>query len=87
VDFDVTDQLLIRYSASVRYWKNWHYNRTTVHQLFIDIKKVYDSHRREVLYNVSEFGMPMKLLKFAVAITGVACPDTSLEAKCRLYLT
>jgi hypothetical protein len=34
--FNVTDQLLIRFSAFVRYWKKkWEYNET-VHQLFID---------------------------------------------------
>jgi hypothetical protein len=31
--------------------KKWEYNET-VHQLFIDFKKVYDSVRREVLYNI-----------------------------------
>jgi hypothetical protein len=51
MDFDVTDQLLIRSSAFVRYWKNWEYNET-VHQLFIDFKKTYESVRREVLYNI-----------------------------------
>ena len=35
-----------------------------MHQFFIDFKKVYDSFRREVLYNIlNEFGIPMKLLK------------------------
>jgi hypothetical protein len=38
VNFDVTDQLLIRFFAFVRYWKKWEYNET-VHQLFIDFKK------------------------------------------------
>jgi hypothetical protein len=34
-----------------------------VHQLFIDFKKVYDSVRREVLYNMLiEFGMLRKLV-------------------------
>jgi hypothetical protein len=34
----------------------------TVHQLFIDFNKAYDSIRREVLYNtVIEFGIPRKL--------------------------
>jgi hypothetical protein len=36
----------------------------TVHQLFIDFKKAYDSVRREVLYNILlEFGMPLKLVR------------------------
>jgi hypothetical protein len=43
--------------------KEGEYNEA-MHQLFIDIKKVYDSVRREVLYNIliKEFGIPMKLL-------------------------
>jgi hypothetical protein len=49
VDVDITDQLLIKY--------NW-----TVHQLFIDLEKAYDSVRRNVWYNIlTEFGIPMKL--------------------------
>jgi len=33
-----------------------------MHRLFIDFKKVYDSVRREVLYNILiDFGIPMKL--------------------------
>jgi sorting nexin-29 len=37
--------------------KKWKYNGT-VHQLFIDFKKAYDSVRREVLYSILiEFGM------------------------------
>jgi hypothetical protein len=44
--------------------KEWKYNET-VHQLFIDFKKAYDSVRREVLYNILiEFGAPMKLVRF-----------------------
>jgi hypothetical protein len=40
--------------------KMWDYN-STVHQLFIDFKKAYDSVRREVLYNILiEFGIPRK---------------------------
>jgi hypothetical protein len=64
VGIDIKDQLLIRFSAFVRYGrKKWEYNET-VHQLFIDFKKAYDSVRREVLYNILiEFGEPMKLVR------------------------
>jgi hypothetical protein len=42
--------------------KEWEYNGT-VHQLLTDIKKAYDSVRREVLYNILiEFGIPRKLV-------------------------
>jgi hypothetical protein len=35
----------------------------TVHQVFMDFKKAYDSVRREVLYNIFiEFGIPRKLV-------------------------
>jgi hypothetical protein len=35
-----------------------------VHQLFIDIKKAYDSVKREVLYNILlVFGVPKKLVR------------------------
>jgi hypothetical protein len=61
VDFNVTDQLLIRFSSFVRYWrKKWEYNET-VHQLFIEFKKAFNSVRREVLYNILiEFGGPFQ---------------------------
>ena len=43
VDFDATGQLLIIYSAFVKYLrKKWEYNEA-VHQLFTDFKKAYDS--------------------------------------------
>jgi len=43
--------------------KKWEYNEA-VHQHFIDFKKVYDSVRREVFYNILiEFGIPMKLVR------------------------
>jgi hypothetical protein len=42
--------------------KKWEFNGT-VHQLFIDFKKAYDSVRREVLHNIlNEFGTPRKLV-------------------------
>jgi hypothetical protein len=64
VSSDITDQLLFRFSAFRRYWrKKWEYNET-VHQLFIDFKKAYDSVRREVLYNILiEFEISMKLVR------------------------
>jgi hypothetical protein len=42
--------------------KKWEYNEA-VHQLCIDVKKVYDSVRREVFYNILEHGIPMKLVR------------------------
>jgi hypothetical protein len=43
--------------------KKWEYNET-VHQLFINFKKDYDSVGREVVYNIFiEFGVPMKLVR------------------------
>jgi hypothetical protein len=46
--FDVTDQLLTRFSA----------------RICLDFKKTYDSVRRKVLYNILiEFGVPMKLVR------------------------
>jgi hypothetical protein len=39
------------------------YNET-VHQLFLDFKKAYDSVRREVLYSILiEFGVPMEVVR------------------------
>jgi hypothetical protein len=34
----------------------WEYNET-VHQLFVDFKKAYDSVRRKVLYNILSHGV------------------------------
>jgi hypothetical protein len=43
--------------------KKWECNGT-VHQLFIDFKKAYNSVRREVLYDILiEFGIPRKLVR------------------------
>ncbi|KAJ4434038.1 hypothetical protein ANN_16357 [Periplaneta americana] len=43
--------------------KKWEY-KSTVHQLFIDFKKAYDSVKREVLYNILiEFGILKKLVR------------------------
>jgi hypothetical protein len=61
VGFGVTNQLLIT-SFCIRQIleKKWKY-KETVHQLFVDFKKAYDSIMREVLYNILiEFRVPMK---------------------------
>jgi hypothetical protein len=63
VGFDVTGQLLIRFSPFVRYWRKKQEYNEAVHQLFIDFKKAYESERREVLYHILvEFGVTMKLV-------------------------
>jgi hypothetical protein len=42
--------------------KKWAYNEA-VHQLFIGVKKAYESVWRDVLYNILiQFGIPMKLV-------------------------
>jgi hypothetical protein len=62
VGFDVTDQLLIRFSRQLKVKKR-EYNET-VYKLFKDTKKAYDSVRKEILYNILiEFGIPMKLVR------------------------
>jgi hypothetical protein len=44
------------------------------HQLFIDLKKAYDSVRREVLYNILiEFGIPMKLVRLIKCVNETYC--------------
>jgi hypothetical protein len=58
MDFDLTDQLLIRFFTFVRYWRK---NGSTMRQYF---KKAYDLVRRGVLYNIlTEFGVPIKLVR------------------------
>ena len=71
VDFHKTGQLLIIYSAFIKYLKKRERERerereynVAVHQLFVYFKKAYDSVRREVLYNIlTELGIPMKLVR------------------------
>jgi hypothetical protein len=54
VDFEVSDE--IRHILD----KEWEYNET-VHHLFTDFMKVYDSVRRVVLYNILiQFGITIK---------------------------
>jgi hypothetical protein len=57
--------------------KKWEYNKT-VHQLFVDFKKVYGSVRREVLYNIlKEFGVSTKLVRLIKM-----CLDTTAAGLC-----
>jgi hypothetical protein len=63
MDFDATGQLLIIYSVFIR---NLRKNGNTRKQCIspIDLKKAYDSVRREVLCNILvAFGIPMKLVR------------------------
>jgi hypothetical protein len=63
VDFDITNQLLIRSFAIVRYWKKQFQYNDTVHQLFIDFKEAYDSVRQEEFHNtLTKSVIPKKLL-------------------------
>jgi hypothetical protein len=49
MDFDVTDQLMIRFLFIHQILeKKWECNET-MRRLFVDFKKVYDSVRRKVL--------------------------------------
>ena len=64
MNFDATGQLLIIYCAFVKYLKKKRDYNEAVHQLFIDLKKAYDSISREVLYNILiEYGIPVKLVR------------------------
>jgi hypothetical protein len=63
VGFDITDQTTDQIFCNHQILeKKWEYNET-VHQVLIDFKKAYDSVRREVLYNIIEYGVPMKLVR------------------------
>jgi hypothetical protein len=48
VDFNITDQLLIRFSASVILEEKWEYNET-VHRLFVDFQKAYVNEEGSIL--------------------------------------
>jgi hypothetical protein len=62
VDFEVTIYLLIIYSVFVKYLKIWKYE-DTVHQLFLDFRRAYDSVMLKVLHNsVIECVIDMKLI-------------------------
>jgi hypothetical protein len=64
VDFDATGQLLITYSAFIKYLrKQWEYNKV-MRQLIVNFKKSYPSGTRDVFYNIIIlFNMHMKLVR------------------------
>jgi hypothetical protein len=63
-DFEATGQLLIIYSAFVKYLRKKREYNEALHQLFMDFKKDYDSVRNEFLYNILiGFGTPMELVR------------------------
>jgi hypothetical protein len=62
VDFGVIDHDWSNFLYPADTGEKWEYNGT-VHQLFIDFKKAYDSVRRKVLYYILiEFGISRKLV-------------------------
>jgi len=64
VGFDAMGQLLIIYSAFVKYLRKKCKYIEAVQQLFIEFKEDYDSVRRDILYNtLIEFGIPIKLVR------------------------
>jgi len=51
-----------------------------VHQLFIDLKKAYDSVSREFLCNIlTEFGIPMKLVRLIKMCLNEACSRVRVD--------
>jgi hypothetical protein len=79
VVFDAAGQLLITYCAFVKYLrKKWEYNES-MHQLFIDLQKSYDTDRMGVLYNILiEFGITMNLIRLIKTCLN--------EANCRIQV-
>jgi hypothetical protein len=59
-DLEIIEQLQIRFCICQMLGKKWEHSGT-VHQLFVEFKKVYAAVRREVPYSIlTEFGIPMK---------------------------
>jgi hypothetical protein len=83
VGFDVTDEPLIRFSTFRPILeKEWEF-KETVHQLFVDSKKAYDSVRKEVLHNILiEFGVPMNLIRLIKMCLNEACSKVLITNIC-----
>jgi hypothetical protein len=74
VCFYIREQLQIRFSAFVKCWREKREYNDTVHQLFIDFKKAYDSVWKEVLYNnLIEFLVPNKLVRMIEMCLNETC--------------
>jgi hypothetical protein len=59
--------------------ENWEYNET-VYQLFIYLKKVYDSVMRKVLDIIRiEFGIPMKLVRLIKMCLDKICSNVRID--------
>jgi hypothetical protein len=59
--------------------EKWEYNMT-VHQLFIDFKKVYDSVRRVVLCDIlMEAGVPMNLIRLIKMCLNETCSKVLID--------
>ena len=75
VDLDITGQLLILYSACVKYLrKSSNTVRQYINCICTDFKKAYDSVRREIFYNILiEFGIPVKLVRLIQMCLNETC--------------
>lgn len=63
MDCGVIDELLIKYSAFVKYLNRKNGNTVGHTQLYVDFKKTYDLVRRKVLCNILiEFCIPIQLV-------------------------
>jgi hypothetical protein len=65
--------------------KKWEYNGT-VHQLFIDFKKTYNSVRREVLYNILiQYGIPVRLVQQIKMYLNKTCSEVHIGKICQVH--
>ncbi|KAJ4446053.1 hypothetical protein ANN_12739 [Periplaneta americana] len=67
--------------------KNWEY-KGTVHQLFIDLKKAYDSVKRDVLCDILiEFGIPKKLVRLIKICVSKTYSRVRIDGPFRRYVS
>jgi hypothetical protein len=84
VGFDVTDQISFHLSDS---GEKWEYNQT-VHQLFVDFKKAYDSVRREVLYNILiESEVSTKVVRLIKMRLSETCSKICIDKYLTIFLS